>query len=323
MRSANRLPIYLLTFPDVQLLDVSGPLQVFATANEVAPLHGQSARYVLHVVSAEPRQVMSTAGLGLATSRLPGAGERCDTLIVAGGRGVRAASGDARLTSWIRRRAATSRRVASVCTGAFLLAAAGLLNERRVATHWAHCDELAARYPALHIERDPIFINDGPIWTSAGVTAGIDLSLALVEQDLGRAVALDVARHLVVSLKRPGGQAQFSMTLSLQREEDRFGDLHAWIAEHLSADLSVTRLAARLKMSERSFMRRYRTATGKTPAQAVAQLRIEAASRLLVETTLSVKRIAAKCGFGSEETMRRTFLRTYSVPPQAYRERFA
>ena len=211
---------------------------------------------------------------------------------------------------------------ASVCTGAFLLAAAGLLDERRAVTHWTRCAELATRFPSVHVEPDPIFIRDGDVWTSAGVTAGIDLSLALVEDDLGRALALDVARQLVVFLKRPGGQAQFSAALSLQKSGERFGELHAWIAENLAADLSVGVLAARVGMSERSFVRHYRAQTGTTPARSIEHMRLEAARRLLGDTALPVKRVAARCGFGTEETMRRGFLRSLGVSPQAYRERF-
>jgi hypothetical protein len=176
---------------------------------------------------------------------------------------VHAASRDARTVRWVRRQAQHARRVASVCTGAFLLAEAGLLDGRRAVTHWARCDEFAARYPNVRVEPDPIFIRDGALWTSAGVTAGIDLALALVEEDLGRAIALDAARELVVFLKRPGGQAQFSAMLSMQRTDDRFGELHAWIAEHLAADLSVPALAERVSMSERSFVRHYRAGTGR------------------------------------------------------------
>ncbi|NVZ75891.1 helix-turn-helix domain-containing protein, partial [Pseudomonas gingeri] len=218
---------------------------------------------------------------------------------------------------------ACARRVASVCTGAFLLAASGWLDGRRVATHWTRCEQLAEQYPKLQVEPNPIFINDGPVWTSAGVTAGIDLSLALVEQDLGRPMALEVARHLVVFLKRPGGQSQFSATLSLQKSGNRFGDLHAWIAEHLAMDLSIPVLAQQVGMSERSFVRHYRTETGQTPARAIENLRVESARRLLSDTATPIKRIAARCGFGSEETLRRSFLRALGVTPQAYRERFS
>ena len=222
----------------------------------------------------------------------------------------------------MRERAREARRVASVCTGAFLLAAAGVLDGRRAATHWKTCAELAQRFPAVRVEPDPIFICDGSVWTSAGVTAGIDLALALVEEDLGRSVALAVARYLVVFLKRPGGQAQFSEALALQAAEDKFGPLHEWINGHLASSLSLSVLAGEAGMSERSFSRRYAEATGQTPARAIERLRVEAARRLLSESRLPVKRIAERCGFGSEETMRRSFSRLLTVTPQEYRARF-
>ncbi|WP_370653453.1 GlxA family transcriptional regulator [Caballeronia sp. Lep1P3] len=312
----------VLAFADVQLLDVAGPLQVFASANELAVAAGMARPYRARVV-ADGATVTASAGLGLVCEPLPDAASPCDTLVVAGGWGVQQAVRDPALIDWIRTRARHTRRTASVCTGAFLLAAAGLLNERRAVTHWTRCAELAARFPAVRVESDPIFICDGAVWTSAGVTAGIDLSLALVEEDLGRALALDVARHLVVFLKRPGGQAQFSAALSLQKAGERFGELHAWIAENLAADLSVASLAARVGMSERSFVRHYRAQTGMTPARAIERMRLEAARRLLADTALPVKRVAARCGFGTEETMRRGFLRSLGVSPQAYRDRFA
>jgi transcriptional regulator GlxA family with amidase domain len=219
-------------------------------------------------------------------------------------------------------RAAAASRAASVCTGAFLLAASGVLDGRRAATHWSVSAEFARRFPAVHVEPDPIFVRDGRVWTSAGVTSGIDLALALVEADPGRDRALAVARYLVVFLKRPGGQAQFSAALSLQAGEERFGALHAWIGAHLARDLSLPVLAAEAGMSERSFSRHYREAAGLTPVRAIERLRVEAARRLLSESRLPVKRIAQKCGFGSEETMRRNFLRLLAATPQDYRARF-
>ncbi|EEE01156.1 GlxA family transcriptional regulator [Burkholderia multivorans] len=315
-------PILILAFPRAQLLDVSGPLQVFASVNELALERGRPAPYAPRIVAADAGPVETSSGVAVVADSLRSAARGIDTLIVAGGKGVHAASRDARLVRWVRRQADRARRVASVCTGAFLLAEAGLLDGRRAVTHWTRCDELAARYPNVRVEADPIFIREGALWTSAGVTAGIDLALALVEEDLGRAVALDVARELVVFLKRPGGQAQFSAMLSMQRTDDRFGELHAWIAEHLGADLSVPALAERARMSERSFVRHYRASTGRTPARAVEQIRVEAAQRLLGETGWPVKRIAARCGFGSEETLRRSFVRVLGVSPQEYRERF-
>jgi transcriptional regulator GlxA family with amidase domain len=243
-------------------------------------------------------------------------------LLVAGGEGVEAAAEDPVLIDWVRQRASRARRVASVCTGAFLLAAAGVLDGRRATTHWMYCARLAQSFPAVRIEPDPIFVCDGPVWTSAGVTAGIDLALALVEEDLGRSVALAVARYLVVFLKRPGGQAQFSTTLALQVAEDKFGALHDWINGHLDNELSLSILADQAGMSERSFSRHYAEATGQTPARAIERLRVEAARRMLSERRTPVKRIARSCGFGSEETMRRSFLRVLAVTPQDYRSRF-
>jgi transcriptional regulator GlxA family with amidase domain len=315
--------IEVLAFPSVQLLDVTGPLQVFASANDQVVAAGGTAPYAARVVAQGGREITSSAGLALATHPLPPAGAPVDTLIVAGGEGVEAAAADPVLVDWVRDRAGQARRVASVCTGAFLLAASGMLDGRRAVTHWSFCAEFARRYAAVTVEPDPIFINDGPVWTSAGVTAGIDLALALVEQDLGRAVALAVARYLVVFLKRPGGQAQFSAALSLQAADDRFGPLHDWINTHLADDISLHALAREAGMSERSFSRHYAEATGLTPTRAVERLRVEAARRLLSESSQPVKRISQRCGFGSEETMRRSFLRLLAVTPQDYRARFS
>jgi transcriptional regulator GlxA family with amidase domain len=315
--------IEMLAFPAVQLLDVTGPLQVFASANDFVAKSGGTLPYSLQVVAPGGFGVVASAGVGLAANPLPDTATALDTLMIAGGPGVEEAAANPVLVNWVRARAAQARRTASVCTGAFLLATAGLLDGRRAATHWSLCAELAQRFPAIHVEPDPIFVRDGPIWTSAGVTAGIDLALALVEEDLGRTVALAVARYLVVFLKRPGGQAQFSATLSLQTAEDRFGALHDWINAHLANDISLPILASQAGMSERSFSRHYVEATGLTPARGVEQLRVEAARRLLSESGLPIKRIASRCGFGSEETMRRSFLRLLAATPQDYRARFS
>lgn len=311
--------VEILAFPRVQLLDVAGPLQVFATANERL---GRAPPYATQVVAAAGPSLAASAGLHLVAAPLPEVETAIDTLLVAGGPGVSEACADPALVAWVTARASRARRVASVCTGAFLLAATGLLDGRRAATHWAHCDKLATLHPRIRVEPDPIFVRDGPIWTSAGITAGIDLALALVEEDLGREAALTIARHLVMFLKRPGGQAQFSAALSLQGGEDRFAALHDWIGRNLAADLSLPALAAQAGLSERSLSRHYREATGVTPAKAVERLRLDAARRALSETRLPVKRIARECGFGSEETMRRAFLRHLAATPQDYRARF-
>jgi transcriptional regulator GlxA family with amidase domain len=314
--------VEVLAFPDVQMLDVAGPIQVFTAANERVVRPGTPPPYRIRVVAPQGAQIHATSGLVFATEPLPDPAEPLDTLIAAGGRGVMQAAEDAVLIEWLKIRAGSARRTASVCTGAFLLAAAGLLDRRRAVTHWEYCDELRRLHPAVTVERDPIFVHDGPVWTSAGVTSGIDLSLALVEEDLGRALALAVARQLVVFLKRPGGQAQFSAALSLQSADERFADLHGWLVGHLAEDLPLARLAQQARMSERTFLRRYREATGVTPARAIERLRVEAARQLLSDTRLPAKRIAARCGFGSEETMRRNFARLQGVTPQDYRRRF-
>ena len=314
--------IDVLTYPAVQLLDVTGPVQVFASANDIVARAGGAPPYLLRVVTQGGEHVTASAGVALAAGPLTALSDALDTLLVAGGEGAEAAAEDPVLIDWVRQRAARARRVASVCTGAFLLAEAGLLDGRRAATHWMYCARLAQRFPAVRVETDPIYIRDGTVWTSAGVTAGIDLVLALVQADLGRAIALAVARYLVVFLKRPGGQAQFSAALALQAAEDKFDALHDWISAHLTGDLSLAVLADQAGMSERSFSRHYAEATGQTPARAIERLRVEEARRLLSESRLPLKRIAQRCGFGSEETLRRSFARLLEVTPQDYRARF-
>jgi transcriptional regulator GlxA family with amidase domain len=314
--------IDVLAYPAVQLLDVTGPIQVFASANDLVADAGGARPYELRVVAQGGEGVTASAGVTLAAAPLTKPGEALDTLVVAGGEGAEAAAENPVLVEWVRERAARARRTVSICTGAFLLAEAGVLDGRRATSHWKYCARLAERFPAVHVEPDPIFVCDGPIWTSAGVTAGIDMTLALVEQDLGRSVALAVARYLVVFLKRPGGQAQFSAALALQAADDKFGALNDWINGHLTSDLSLSVLADQAGMSERSFSRHYAEATGQTPARAIERLRVDAARRLLSESRTPVKRIAQRCGFGSEETMRRSFLRLIDTNPQDYRARF-
>jgi transcriptional regulator GlxA family with amidase domain len=314
--------VEVLAYPAVQLLDVTGPLQVFASANALMSKAGHAEPYTVRVVAKDGPTVEASAGVGLAVHPLPSIGAAVDTLVIPGGDGVNAAAEDAILVDWVRKHAGNARRTASVCTGAFLLAASGVLDGRRAVTHWGFCAELARRFPAVRVESDPIFVRDGSFWTSAGVTSGIDLALALVEEDLGRAAALAVARYLVVFLKRPGGQAQFSEILSLQTTDDKFSALHDWISSHLAGDLSLPVLAKQAGMSERSFSRHYAEATGLTPARAIERLRVEGARHLLSETRLPIKRISQRSGFGSEETMRRSFLRLLATTPQDYRARF-
>lgn len=313
--------VEILIFPDSQLLDVAGPLQVFSSANDWARENGKPNPYAVKVV-ANSSPVATTSGLGLAAEPLPGGRSSPDTLVVAGGQGVHAAVEDKHLVRWLAQRAKRTRRVASVCTGAFLLGASGLLDGRRAVTHWNDCEQLALQFPDTRVEVDPIFVRDGQVWTSAGVTAGIDMALAMIEEDIGHIGSMAVACDLVVFLKRPGGQAQFSQALRMQQRDSGFDQLHSWIAGHLNSDLSVAALASKAAMSERSFVRHYRGATGFTPARAVERIRVEAAQQLLVTSRYPIKRIAQRCGFGSEETMRRCFRRQLGTGPQEFRTRF-
>jgi transcriptional regulator GlxA family with amidase domain len=248
---------------------------------------------------------------------------KIDTLLVPGGIGVEEGEPDAAAVRWLQQAATQSRRVGSICTGAFLLARAGLLDGRRVATHWAFAGELAKRYPKVTVDPEPIWAQDDNFYTSAGVTAGIDLSLALLEEDHGAALALEVARVLVVFLRRPGNQAQFSVSLGKQSlERNPLRELRIWMAEHLAADLSIPALARRVAMSPRNFQRVFTSAAGKSPAHYVEELRIETARRLLERTTQSMDEIADHCGFGSADVLSRAFTRVLHLTPGEYRGRF-
>jgi transcriptional regulator GlxA family with amidase domain len=259
----------------------------------------------------------------LSADPLPDPPPRHDTLVVAGGVGAREAVEDAGTVAWIAAAAARARRTASVCTGAHLLAEAGVLAGRNATTHWRWCRTLARRHPDVELDDDAIFVRDGDVWTSAGVTAGIDLSLALVEEDLGRDVALAVAQELVVFLRRPGGQSQFSRALAAQQAtRPALRELQGWIAGHLDADLSVAALAARANLTERSFSRAFRREVGEPPAAYVETLRIERARMLLEDGAESIEAVARATGFASAEVLRRAFHRRVGVSPAAYRERF-
>jgi transcriptional regulator GlxA family with amidase domain len=311
--------VVIVAFPRVQTLDVHGPAEVFTTATHLSGRDG----YAVEVVASRPGP-LPTSSVGLYPDRTI---DRCrgpiDTLLVAGGWGVRAAGGDERLVAWLKSAAKRSRRVTSVCTGAFLLAEAGLLEGRRATTHWASCDELARRHPSVEVESDPIFVRDGNVITSAGVTAGMDLALAVVEEDLGREVALETARWLVLFLKRPGGQAQFSAQLAAQMaDREPLRELQDWLPDNLCEDLSVPALARRACMSERNFARAFREETGMTPAAYVEVARVESARIALETGALPVEAIARQAGFGTVETMRRAFRRRVGVSPNGYRGRF-
>jgi transcriptional regulator GlxA family with amidase domain len=324
VESSRRVAI--LIYPGLQALDAVGPAEVFATANRLRARTrpGAPAPYAVELVAASRKPVPTSSGYGLVPQR--GVRElrgRLDTLLVAGGEGSRSARFDPVLLAFLRRQAPRVRRLGAVCTGTFLLAEAGLLEGRRVTTHWYACDELAAAYPRLAIERDPIFVRDGRVYTSAGVTSGMDLALALVEEDLGREVALRVARWLVLFLKRPGGQSQFSAPLARQEaERPPLRDLQGWIPEHLREDLSVAALARRAGMSPRNFARVFTREVGRTPARFVEEARVEAARRALEDGDDGVAGVAAGCGFASAEVMRRAFLRRIRVTPNDYRRRF-
>jgi transcriptional regulator GlxA family with amidase domain len=270
--------------------------------------------------------VETTSGVALQATRAFTARQTVpDTLIVAGGPGTRAASRDGKLVGALRRMAERTPRVASVCTGAYPLAATGLLDGRRATTHWRVCDAFASRFPKVEVDADAIFVIDGKFHTSAGVTAGIDLALALVERDLGRREALAIARQLVVFLRRPGGQSQFSAHLQAEPDRDgeaRFATLAGWMVDHLDADLSVEALAGRASMSPRNFARRFSAEMGATPARYVQRLRLDAARRLLTEGELPIAEVARRCGYGTVETMRLAFQRRLKVAPQEFRNRF-
>jgi transcriptional regulator GlxA family with amidase domain len=320
MHGSGPRRIVILTYDGAQSLDVTGPFEVFAAANRT------TRRYAVEIVAPAGGVVATHSGLAIVThGRLDAVTGPVDTFLVAGGEtdGVTAAVSDAALLDEVRRVAASARRVASVCSGAFVLAAAGLLDGRRATTHWSACDALERLHPSVTVERDPIFVRDGEVFTSAGVTAGIDLALALVEDDHGHAAAMAIARQLVVFLKRPGGQAQFSAALAAQTaDRDDVTETQTYVVDHLAADLSVPALAARVAMSPRHFARVFRATTGVTPARYVERARLEAARRRLEESDLGVEGVARECGFGSAETMRRSFLRALHVSPSDYRRRF-
>ena len=321
MKTANR-HIVLTAYDGVSLLDLGGPLEAF----RIASSFGRRVAYDCTVVSVRGGPVKTADGVELVTRSVRSLGSSpIDTLIVPGAFTVDDVTRDGELVRWIGRKAASCRRVCSVCVGSFLLAAAGVLDGKRAATHWMHAPLLATRHPRVSVEPDAIFVRDGRVWSSAGVTTGIDLALALIEQDAGREAAMHVARILVVYLKRAGGQSQYSALLAAQSESESetFGALERWIAEHLKGDLAVEALAERVHMSPRNFARVYAEKRGRTPAKAVEAIRVDAARRRLEETEDRIASIAEDCGFSNEEQMRCAFLRVLSIPPREYRKRFA
>jgi transcriptional regulator GlxA family with amidase domain len=309
-----------VVYPDLQLLDAVGPIEVFSTTNRELG----HPEYAIEVVATHRRAVRGSSGVTLGVDAcIADVRGVIDTLVVVGGEGTPSAMQDGTLIHGVRRLANRSRRITSVCSGAFVLAAAGLLEGKRATTHWTVCEQLARAYPSITVDPEPIFVRDGNTYTSAGVTAGMDLALALVEDDLGRDVALRVARRLVLFLRRPGNQAQFSAQLAAQvAHRSGLRELQSWMADHPGSDLSVAALAARAGMSERNFARCFKDEVGVTPGRYVERVRLEVARRLLEETDDSIASIAAACGFGTAETMRRVFLRALRTGPSEYRRRF-
>jgi transcriptional regulator GlxA family with amidase domain len=315
--------VLIVLFDGVQSLDVTGPLEVFAGAEGHQAGGNGGPAYDVTTASLGGGPVMSSSGLRLLPDgdlrHFPAA--PVDTLVVPGGQGTR--SPDPELIAWLRSAAPRVRRVASVCTGAFLLAEAGLLAGKNATTHWAYADTLARQFPDVRVDPDPIFIRDGAIATSAGVTAGLDLSLALVEEDLGHDAALEVARGLVMYLRRPGRQAQFSAHLRARTAiRAPLREVQQWIGENPAADLSVETLAARAGLSPRQFSRAFSAETGTSPGRHVAAVRLEAARRMLEDQGRGIQQVARACGYGTAEAMRRAFVQSLGVPPASYRDRF-
>lgn len=312
--------IVMLIYPGVAPLDVAGPLQVFGVANFLK----KQRLYDVMTVAPTAGPVQTPVGFAfmpacaMADVELP-----LDTLLVSGGGGPDAGT-EPEILDWLRKTVPHTRRFGSICTGAFALGAAGLIDGKRVATHWAFGAELARRYPTAKVDNDPIYVRDGNLYSSAGISAGIDLALALLEEDHGRDFALNVARYLVLFLKRSGGQSQFSMHLQAQFSAvPSIQGVQLWCQDNLAADLSVTAMARQAGMSERSFSRTFRKDTGQTPAEFVLDARLQAARRRLAETDLALKTIASDCGFGSVQVMRRAFARRFGVSVADYRDKFS
>jgi transcriptional regulator GlxA family with amidase domain len=311
--------VVFVAFPGVQILDVTGPMEVFSTATRFL----DTADYRAELVSTHGGPVHSSCGLEMATSSIVDLHGPLDTLVAAGGQNMDEPSDDQLLVEHLQRLASQAHRVTSVCSGAFLLAAAGLLDGRRATTHWAECDDLAQRYPEVEVDPDALYVQEGHVWTSAGITAGIDMALALVANDHGRRAAARVARQLVVYLRRSGGQSQFSTLLAAQSaDSEPIRELLAWLPDHLADDLSVPALARRVNLSERQFSRRFKDEVSASPAEHVETLRLDAACRLLETTNNPIEEIARVCGFGVTETMNRVFRRRLNTSPGGHRRHF-
>ncbi|HEY3645614.1 MAG TPA: GlxA family transcriptional regulator [Gammaproteobacteria bacterium] len=331
-RTAPRKPhparahrVVMFGYPDAQMLDITGPLEAFARSSRLLHDRGISRlpAYDVELVGLRPGPFATSSGVRLVAERSYKDIADADTLLIAGGMGCFAVMEDEDVLRWIRRLAPKVTRLGSVCNGALILAKAGLLKGRSATTHWDDIAHLLRLGPSVRVQPDAIYVRDGNIYTSAGITAGIDMALAMVEEDWGQPVALATAQMLVMFLKRPGGQSQFSAQLAAQfSEDDKLRELQLWMLEHLQQDLSIPKLAARVAMSERNFARRFAESVGMTPAAYVSKIRLEAARRKLEENDLQVSQVARRCGFGTQETMRRCFIAELGIPPSDYRERF-
>lgn len=317
--------IGIVVFDGCQIVDATGPAAVFGDANVQLKAMGRAPGYDVRLIAPKAGPVRTNCGVSLmADHALSAKRITCETLICAGGSGVHDFITETACINSVRRLAARAVRIVSVCTGTFVLAETGLLDGRRAVTHWAHCEHLAKAYPSIDVDPDPIFVRDGNIYTSAGVTAGMDLALALVEADHGRDIALAVARSLVMYVKRPGNQAQFSKHLAVQMAPaGSIRDVQMWLLDNLSRNISVDQMADRAAMSLRTFNRQFKQETGMTPARYVTECRVDTARRLLEESPLAIKTIAAKSGFGDEERMRRAFRKYLGVSADGYRNLFS
>ncbi|MEM6497853.1 MAG: DJ-1/PfpI family protein [Pseudomonadota bacterium] len=325
--AADKPNVVFVVYPGIVLLDLVGPLHVFSRAREAGS--GDLA-YNTHVASVdggkvETNTIVEIESVALSELCEPPKALPIDTLVVVGGDGAEAARTNLQLVEVTKALSQRARRTCSICCGAFVLAAAGLLDGRRAVTHWEDCELLQSRFPEVSVEEDPIFIKDGALWTSAGITAGIDMSLAIVREDLGAAAALELARSLVTPMIRSAGQSQFSSDLARQSRDagGEFNALHAWLRNNLDQPIGVVEMAERAAMSSRNFSRRYMASVGLPPAKSFEKMRVDAARNLLLETSASMKTIATKCGFKDQERMRRAFHRHLRTNPSSYRLLFS
>ncbi|MDH5257664.1 MAG: GlxA family transcriptional regulator [Gammaproteobacteria bacterium] len=317
--------VIMVGFENAQILDITGPLEVFSRTSRWLVDHGYTKNlpYAVELVAASEGEFSCSSGISLVATRSYRDVSDVDTLLVSGGIGYQTVCESEALLDWIRTKATEVKRVGSICTGAFILAKAGLLENKKATTHWAYCEKLRLDGETINVETDAIYVKQGKVYTSAGVTSGMDMALAMVEEDWGKKVALAVAQELVLYLKRPGGQSQFSRQLGMQEAEDsKIAQLQVWMRENPVENLSVPTLAERMAMSERNFVRRFSDEVGTTPAKYVEQIRVEMARRCLEDTDWPIEKLAKQSGFNNAETLRRTFLRNVGVTPKEYRTRF-